>query len=91
MGCCQEEEFICINGSAPDFETKAYHEDTTKTIHLHDYRGKWVVLLFYSADFTFICPTELGDFADHYPEFKKLNAEVLSVSTDTGICSQSLA
>jgi len=83
MGCCQEEEYLCVNDPAPDFEAKAYHEDTAKTIHLHDYRGKWVVLLFYPADFTFICPTELGDFADHYQEFKQLNAEVLSVSTDT--------
>ena len=48
-----------------------------------DYSGKWLVLLFYPADFTFICPTELEEAAGLYPEFQKLNAEVLSVSTDT--------
>lgn len=72
-----------INNQAPHFEAKAYHNKKDVNVNLNDYRGKWVVLAFYPADFTFICPTELGDFADHYDEFKKLNAEVLSVSTDT--------
>lgn len=72
-----------INAMAPHFETTAYHEDHDKKIKLSDYRGKWVVLFFYPADFTFVCPTELGDLADKYEEFKKLNAEVLSVSTDS--------
>lgn len=44
---------------------------------------KWLILVFYPADFTFICPTELKDVSDLIPEFKKLGAEVLSVSTDT--------
>lgn len=44
---------------------------------------KWLVLFFYPADFTFVCPTELADLAGHYEAIKKLNAEVLSVSTDT--------
>ncbi len=72
-----------INAPVPLFETKAFHEGQTKTITLSSYRGKWVVLAFYPADFTFICPTELADLADNYAEFQKLNAEVLSVSTDT--------
>lgn len=46
-------------------------------------KGKWFVLVFYPADFTFICPTELAEVADYYEEFKKLGAEVASVSTDT--------
>jgi peroxiredoxin (alkyl hydroperoxide reductase subunit C) len=41
------------------------------------------VLFFYPADFTFVCPTELGSLADAYPELQKLEVEVLSVSTDT--------
>ncbi|HQA26604.1 MAG TPA: alkyl hydroperoxide reductase subunit C, partial [Candidatus Competibacteraceae bacterium] len=46
-------------------------------------KGKWAIFFFYPADFTFVCPTELGDMADLYPEFQKLGVEVYSVSTDT--------
>lgn len=48
-----------------------------------DLKGKWSVFFFYPADFTFVCPTELGDVADHYEELQKLSVEVYSVSTDT--------
>ena len=48
-----------------------------------DLSGKWSVVFFYPADFTFVCPTELGDLADHYDTFKKLGVEIYSVSTDT--------
>ena len=74
---------IRINDEAPDFEVKAFHENKVKNVKLSDYRGKWVVLFFYPADFTFVCPTELGDIADNYDKLKQLGAEVLSVSTDT--------
>ena len=66
-----------------DFELKAYHNDDIKTIKLSEFKGKWLVLLFYPADFTFICPTELEEAAILYPEFQKTGAEILSVSTDT--------
>ncbi|MBI4448722.1 peroxiredoxin [Candidatus Woesearchaeota archaeon] len=72
-----------INDKVPDFSAKAFVDDKDKTIKLSDYKGKWVVMYFYPADFTFICPTELGEMADHYDALKKLNTEVLSVSTDT--------
>lgn len=76
--------FVCKIGSeVPDFELEAYHEGENKKITLSDYLGKWVILFFYPADFTFVCPTELEEMAEHYEEFKKLNTEVLSVSTDT--------
>ena len=78
-----EENKLEINAKAPGFEAKAFQNDEIKTVKLDQYKGKWVVLVFYPADFTFICPTELGELADHYDEFKKLNVEVLSVSTDT--------
>ena len=78
-----EENKLEINAKAPTFEAKAFHHDEIKKVKLSDYKGKWVVLVFYPADFTFICPTELGELADHYDELKKLNVEVLSVSTDT--------
>jgi len=72
-----------INQKAPDFNVNAYHEEDIKKISLNNYSGKWLILLFYPADFTFVCPTELGEFADRYEVLKKLNTEVLSISTDT--------
>lgn len=58
-------------------------EGKIKKIKLSDYKGKWLILFFYPADFTFVCPTELEELAENYSEFRKLGAEVLSVSTDT--------
>ncbi|MBS3123280.1 peroxiredoxin [Candidatus Woesearchaeota archaeon] len=72
-----------INWPAPEFTADAFQNGKVQKISLSDFRGKWVVLYFYPADFTFICPTELGDLADKYEEIKKLGAEVISVSTDT--------
>jgi peroxiredoxin (alkyl hydroperoxide reductase subunit C) len=72
-----------IDKSLPDIKLEAYHNDKTKKISFSDYKGKWLVLLFYPADFTFVCPTELEDAAEKYNDFKKLGAEILSVSTDT--------
>ncbi|MBD3319279.1 redoxin domain-containing protein [Candidatus Woesearchaeota archaeon] len=72
-----------INEDAPSFNAEAFHINEIKKISLNDFKGKWVVLVFYPADFTFVCPTELGDIADQYEKFKAMNAEVLSVSTDT--------
>lgn len=74
---------IRIGDKIPDISIQAYHHDEIKTIKFSKYKGKWIVLLFYPADFTFVCPTELEEAATLYPEFKKLNAEVMSVSTDT--------
>ena len=72
-----------IGKEVPDFEAKAFHEGREIKVKLSDYRGRWVVLIFYPGDFTFICPTELSEAADYYDEFRKLDAEVLSVSGDT--------
>ena len=74
---------VTINAQAPSFEAEVYHNGKTRKIKLSDYKGKWVVLLFYPADFTFVCPTELAGVADKYTELQKMNVEVLSVSTDT--------
>ena len=74
---------VKIGHKITDFELDAYQNDDVKKIKLSDYKGKWLLLLFYPADFTFICPTELEEAANHYEEFKKADAEVLSVSTDT--------
>ena len=72
-----------INEQVPDFQAKAFVNGDFKTVKLSDYKDKWVVVFFYPADFTFVCPTELGEMADTYEELKKMNVEVLSVSTDT--------
>lgn len=72
-----------INKQVSDFSVQAYHEDEFKTVSLKDTLGKWAVYFFYPADFTFVCPTELEDLAEHYEEFQKLGVEVYSVSTDT--------
>jgi peroxiredoxin len=74
---------VKINNEAPKFKAKAYHNDKFVDLNLDDYKGKWVVLFFYPADFTFVCPTELGELADSYEKLQELGAEVLSVSRDT--------
>ena len=66
-----------------NFELEAFQKEEIKKLKLSDYKGQWLVLIFYPADFTFICPTELEEAANYYEEFKKLGAEILSVSTDT--------
>jgi len=72
-----------INSRVPDFKVQAYHNDAFKTVTQDDLRGKWSVFFFYPADFTFVCPTELGDLADKYSELQKMGVEVYGVSTDT--------
>ncbi len=72
-----------IGKRLPDLELEAFHRESIKKIRLSEYKGKWVVLIFYPADFTFVCPTELAAVAELYPQFQKEGAEVLSVSTDT--------
>ncbi len=74
---------ININSIVPDFELDAYQNNEIKKIKLSDYKSKWVVLIFYPADFTFVCPTELEDATVHYEEIKKLGGEIMSISTDT--------
>jgi len=66
-----------------DMEFEIFHKNEFKKVNLSDYKGKWLVLLFYPADFTFVCPTELEEAAKYYDEFKELGAELISVSTDT--------
>ncbi len=72
-----------INTEVKPFTATAYHEGKFVQVSDADLKGKWSVVFFYPADFTFVCPTELGDLADNYAEFKKLGVEIYSVSTDT--------
>lgn len=60
-----------------DLQFKDVTEETIKE------EGKWNIFFFYPADFTFVCPTELGDMQDHYLQFIEAGCEVYSVSTDT--------
>lgn len=72
-----------INSQIQPFHATAYHEGRFVEVSENDLNGKWSVVFFYPADFTFVCPTELGDLADHYDEFQKLGVEIYAVSTDT--------
>lgn len=72
-----------IGKEVSDFTVKAFVDGEFKDVSKSDLLGKWSVFVFYPADFTFICPTELEDLADLYEEFKKIGAEVYSVSTDS--------
>ena len=72
-----------INQQIPEFSVDAFVNGDFKTITSEDLKGKWAILFFYPADFTFVCPTELVDMAESYDKFKELGAEVYSVSTDS--------
>ena len=61
-----------INTEVKPFKATAYHNGKFVPVSSEDLKGKWSVVFFYPADFTFVCPTELGDLADHYDTFKSL-------------------
>ncbi len=72
-----------IGQNVPDLTMEVFQNEGVRKIKLSDYLGKWLILFFYPADFTFVCPTELEEMDGLYEEFKKLNAEVISISRDT--------
>ena len=72
-----------INTEIKPFQATAFHNGKFVPVSDAELKGKWSVVFFYPADFTFVCPTELGDLADNYAEFQKLGVEIYSVSTDT--------
>lgn len=72
-----------INTAVKPFNATAYKNGQFIEVSEKDMHGKWSVVFFYPADFTFVCPTELGDLADHYAEFQSMGVEIYSVSTDT--------
>ena len=72
-----------IGDKLPEFLAEAYIDGEIKKISLLDYKGKWIVLFFYPADFTFVCPTEIRGFQKKLEDFKKLNAVVFGASTDS--------
>jgi peroxiredoxin (alkyl hydroperoxide reductase subunit C) len=72
-----------INSTIKPFKATAYHQGKFVDLTEASLKGHWSVVVFYPADFTFVCPTELGDLADNYAHFQKLGVEVYGVSTDT--------
>ncbi|MEM6582686.1 MAG: alkyl hydroperoxide reductase subunit C [Pseudomonadota bacterium] len=72
-----------INTQIKPFSATAFKQGEFIEVSEADLKGKWAVFFFYPADFTFVCPTELGDIADYYDEFQKRDVEIYSVSTDT--------
>ena len=72
-----------INTEVKPFKAQAFKAGDFLEVTDASLKGKWSVVFFYPADFTFVCPTELEDLADNYDEFQKLGVEIYSVSTDT--------
>ena len=74
---------ILIGKEINEFRVQSFVDGQFKEVTKEDVLGKWSVFVFYPADFTFVCPTELGDLADYHDQFKEIGCEVYSVSTDT--------
>lgn len=72
-----------INTEVKPFKATAFHSGEFVEVSEANLKGQWSVVFFYPADFTFVCPTELGDLADNYAEFKSRGVEIYAVSTDT--------
>jgi peroxiredoxin (alkyl hydroperoxide reductase subunit C) len=72
-----------VGSVAPPFTLDAVVNLEFKKVSLTDYRGKWLVLFFYPADFSFVCPTEIKGFNKALGEFRSANAEVLAASVDS--------
>jgi peroxiredoxin (alkyl hydroperoxide reductase subunit C) len=72
-----------VGKPAPQFSLQAVEDGDFKTLGPEDFRGRWLVLLFYPLDFTFVCPTELCAFSDRIEDFRGLNAAVCGVSVDS--------
>ena len=72
-----------VGDKAPDFAVKGMHQKRVSEYSLSRFKGKWLVLFFYPADFTFICPTEVVGFSKQAKEFAAQDAEILGVSVDS--------
>ncbi|MBT7445754.1 MAG: peroxiredoxin [Methylococcales bacterium] len=72
-----------INKPIPEFTAQMFHNNEFTEVSSADVKGKWAVFMFYPADFTFVCPTELEDMQESYAELQKIGCEVYAVSTDT--------
>ncbi|CAG8596225.1 16748_t:CDS:10 [Dentiscutata heterogama] len=78
------DEFVAkVTRPAPFWEALAVVGDEIKTLSLNDFEDKFLIMLFYPLDFTFVCPTELNAFSDRVQEFKDIGAEVVAISCDS--------
>src|SRR5689334_16554618 len=83
MSTTPETDMSLINTDVKPFKATAFKNGKFIEVSDADLKGKWSVVFFYPADFTFVCPTELEDLADNYATFQRLGVEIYSVSTDT--------
>lgn len=74
---------LCVGDPAPDFKIKGVFRGQVSDYSLATYRGKWLVLFFYPADFTFICPTEVSGFSKVADQFGAEDGAILGVSVDS--------
>ena len=74
-----------VGQQAPNFDMASTKniQKLNENVKLADYKGRWLVLLFYPLDFTFVCPTELTAFSDRYEDFQGIGADIIGVSTDS--------
>ena len=72
-----------VGNKAPDFKVQGFYKGEFKEFSLSQFKGKWVYLLFYPLDFTFVCPTEVLSFSDHAAEFTERDCQVLGISVDS--------
>jgi cytochrome oxidase Cu insertion factor (SCO1/SenC/PrrC family) len=79
----EDSSMSLINTEIKPFTADAFKNGKFIKVSDADLKGKWSVVFFYPANFTFVCPTVLEDLADNYAEFQKLGVEIYSVSTDT--------
>ena len=74
---------VKVGHPAPEFTLQGYAAGEIKEYSLAACKGRWVVLFFYPLDFTFVCPTEVRGFNEHYDEFKKAKGDILGISVDS--------
>ena len=72
-----------VNHLAPNFELEGYFRGEFRKYKLLDYKGKWVILLFYPLDFTFVCPTEVLNFSEAADKLADLNCQIFGISVDS--------
>lgn len=72
-----------INTHVKPFKAQAFHNGKFIEVTEQSLKGKWAVFMFYPADFTFVCPTELEDLADHAAVFRDMGVNVYAISTDS--------
>jgi len=74
---------VQISKPAPDWSATAVVDGKFQDLKLENFKGQYLVLLFYPLDFTFVCPTEIIAFSDRVEEFKNINAAVIAASVDS--------